>query len=362
MKMQHTDPAGTSIRFVTVLSLLFVFLFAPLLAAQEHEHVESEHFDVYAKKKETAKKQVKPLEEMAKRFEDLFEKDVPRGAVVMFTDFSAIQDMRSVNRKKYMKNGAEWFFPWVKNIMSGKMKKKMDKLPDRIKSKMKPLTHEAAHVLAQHVFTDFSEQAKKKGKTSYGTPFPDWFDEGIAVYHETDFFRKQRKKNLRENLDSMIPLKELFQMEHPIHKQMKGKDHGSGPIRGSKLEDPQKAMKFYAQSYGLFVFFREMEGKKFIRTLAEEFQKGKDIETILEKHADNLPSDLEKLNKRWTDWCTSWVRPKAEDDAGSNEEKAEEHDTENEKSDGPKTESSDDDADEKEENDGDNEDGRRDVW
>ena len=75
------------------------------------------------------------------------------------------------------------------------------------------LTHEAAHLqLIYTVNFDVSEKLKA-AFNGYGSFLPDWLDEAVAVFHESDSLKLGRR--IRFNPREIIPLKTFFTMSHP---------------------------------------------------------------------------------------------------------------------------------------------------
>ncbi len=284
-----------------LLSFFLVLVSSSALLAGDFKHVEDEHVDVYAADRNLAEEKAQAIEETANRFEELFGRTPPRGSVVVFQNLQKLKEHQPINPNQFKKNGAEWFLPWMESPMGKGMG-----------SKLKPLTHEAGHMMSLHAYKDGFKKDIKQYDDNYGSPFPDWFDEGIAVYHEIEPLRNQRKSHLRKMQGDLLSLKELFSMTHPIYKKKKEQENDEKKKEGAtverhKLDNPGKMVKFYAQSYGIFQFFLEKEGKEFIRTVAEAFQKEKEFKSVLNEHAENVPTDISKLEKEWKQWLSSWL-------------------------------------------------------
>lgn len=155
-----------------------------------------------------------------------------------------------------------------------------------------------------------------------------WLHEAVAIYSESDPFRKNREDWIRDRLAERIPLVKLFSMKNPqkenplveLIAQLNDKLH-KGEIKVEEMhrriaeytsthaEDMTRAgirnMTYYSESFSLFNFLLQTRGKIFIRDLAQALKKGETLEAYLkEKQPD--AGGIPKLEEEWV----AWVRGK----------------------------------------------------
>jgi hypothetical protein len=242
-------------------------------AKDAKETLRTEHFDLKGPDKATLQAKAKELDELGRKFVEIFDTPPARGTIVFHKDSGGVTEKKSGNTTIQVfsrhirlreKNGY-WVLPWP---LLGEDAKELPLDPE------KALTHEVMHILfIKYVDEKFPELKPKVTGSGYkvGTPLPDWLDEGLAVVAEPEDFRAHRRKELAEILQGtnptateLIPLDKLLTMNHPV---VDGK--------GGQVS------VFYAQSYAFVEYLLREAGAKVFRGLVAGLAGGRTFEELI---------------------------------------------------------------------------------
>lgn len=151
----------------------------------------------------------------------------------------------------------------------------------------------------------------------YGSPAPDWLDEGVAMLMEAPESQQQRGARFlatyRASPDSVPPLATFLAMPHPaLALQQMMRRHGqtsrSGVTSMELSPGDRTAVAldiFYGQSLVFAAFLIEASGDvRILREISEASAAGVDFGNWLarRKAASALPSSLPQLQARWDEW------------------------------------------------------------
>jgi hypothetical protein len=175
------------------------------------------------------------------------------------------------------------------------------------------LPHEISHVLlAARFFGVGSWQEEQDG---YGTPFPDWMDEGVAIWAEPAFARAGRLQEARALPSVRRELGTILSGRHPAlydPRVMAMRDGGAPPT------DDDNLVAFYPQSIALVGFIYDAGGADAMVELAKRLQTKKaepaaargpslangtarDVAAAL-VGLPGMPSDLATTVDAWNRW------------------------------------------------------------
>ena len=130
--------------------------------------------------------------------------DAPVGSVVsMNGDTAALINTIPLTPQPPAADGSLWNLSWFANERTGNGRG----------PKFTAITHEAAHLQLVMTVNFHASDALKASFNGYGSFLPDWLDEAVAVFHESDTLKRARRE--RYNPAARIPLKNFFVMSHP---------------------------------------------------------------------------------------------------------------------------------------------------
>ncbi len=165
------------------------------------------------------------------------------------------------------------------------------------------LPHETAHVLLAARF--FGEE-RGRSSADYGTPFPDWFDEGVAIWAESVESRTGRLDDFRKLPVQQSDLRSILVMRHPA-----AHDDNTLAVRdGAPFPRDERLWTFYPQSFAVLLFIFDAGGRDAVRELARRLEAGRDgIEALA--GLGGLPADAEGVVAAWDRWrnAASRTRP-----------------------------------------------------
>jgi hypothetical protein len=260
--------------------------------------VASQNYDIEAPDAETAKAKQAELEWSAALFADLFSLAPPRGRVT-FSQGAPGAPGGGMHPPAMggSAGGAKWTLPWFTGALPG--------VPAGMASQMKALTHEAAHLQLVHLVNDGCASELKSSFNGYGSYLPDWVDECVAVYHEPDGQKKERRTQLKAAIGKHIPLDEYFTMDHPIGgKGAAGLPPGMQPPPGGGVgggampmgPGMEKANTYYVQSLSVIEYLTDVGGKPFFRFCVARLQQGAGMDAVLAEWSARY-KDVQKLMK-----------------------------------------------------------------
>lgn len=237
-------------------------------------------YEITAPDDATAKAKATELAWSAGLFEDLFAKKPPPGRVILRQNPNA-------GGMPPQAPGDRWTLPWFAGAMPGMPAGAM------AQGGMKALTHEAAHLQLVHLVNDGCSAELKAKFNGYGSYLPDWVDESVAVYHEPDRQKKERRQQMTSLLSKHIPLARYFTMNHPIGgngakglppglKVPPGGGVGGGTLKPGALGGLSgEANLYYVQSLSVIEYLTDRSGKPFFRFAVSELQKGRSMDEVL---------------------------------------------------------------------------------
>ncbi len=154
------------------------------------------------------------------------------------------------------------------------------------------LPHEIAHVLLAARFFEGVPRA-----TGYGTPFPDWFDEGVAIWAESQAQREARLAQARALPDELRALTGILASAHPA-----ASDASILQIRdGAAIPDDQALWTYYPRSIAVVAFVYETGGQAAMLALAERMLAEPDAPVSL-AGLPGLPNTPATVAALWEDW------------------------------------------------------------
>jgi len=162
------------------------------------------------------------------------------------------------------------------------------------------LPHEIAHVLLAARF--FRDGARSPG---YGTPFPDWFDEGVAIWAESPAQREARLAQARALPEELRALSGILGSAHPA-----ARDASILRIRdGAAIPDDEALWTYYPRSIAVVAFVFETGGQAAMRALAERMLADPDGPVRLEG-LPGFPATAGEVEALWEAWMRRGaVRP-----------------------------------------------------
>jgi hypothetical protein len=162
-----------------------------------------------------------------------------------------------------------------------------------------PIAHEAGHIFfiafVNGKIHDYTRIERIPDKY-YGHPLiPDWLDEAMAIFCETDEEQNSRIRQLQNDSLIVVDLVEFLTLNHPNSSGEKNKPNSKKIDSGL----------FYSQSIAFARYLFEKEGAAFMATMAIDFANGKEFEAILLK-AKQIPHDLVQLNIDFLRWLEKY--------------------------------------------------------
>jgi hypothetical protein len=177
--------------------------------------VRSDNYVIIAPNAAVAATRQAELEWSARVFETLMGIRPPRGRVTLSDkpsgafvaesgEAAALVNTVPLTRQPPAPDGTVWNISWFASDRMGRTAKGRA---------FTALTHEAAHMQLLFAVNFRSSESLKAAYNGYGSFLPDWLDEAVAVYHEPEGLKAERRK--RFNPAMRIPLREFFTMNHP---------------------------------------------------------------------------------------------------------------------------------------------------
>ena len=243
------------------------------------------------------------LEWSARIFETLMGVKVPRGRVTFTTTpagsvmtpggaSTALMNAFPLQPQPAAPDGTYWNLGWFANENAAAQR------PNGIDT---ALTHEAAHLQLVYAVNFSAVEALRQHFNGYGSFLPDWIDEAVAVFHEPDATRAERRKGFKVN--RRIPFRAFFTMDHPgssgsaqvIHieagspEEMRKKVEAYQATQQKNLtaaaellaDDVVTASKFYTQSLAVIEYLTARGGLPFFRYVVVQQAYGKLMDQIL---------------------------------------------------------------------------------
>lgn len=148
------------------------------------------------------------------------------------------------------------------------------------------VTHEVVHRAATALLYPADTGAPVAGR--YGSPLPDWLDEGLAMLAEPPGDQRARLGLLFDGETVYaLPLRRFLYMTHPAF---------AGVAPGSQLR-----RTFYGQSLAFTLFVQDRAGAAGIRALVDTLRRGTTQGAALTGLA-GMPADGGALEQAWLAW------------------------------------------------------------
>lgn len=181
------------------------------------------------------------------------------------------------------------------------------------------LRHEIGHDLFEAVLWPSGGEESDH----YGTGAPDWLDETAAVLMEGPRHTESRRKVFLQAVEGgeTIPLREFFEMEHPLHgldalqtmRDSASGGDGAVVLSGEEIDARLgRAKYFYAQARGLADFLLERSGEPTLfADLARSLRSGSDVGDWLRREGPDhgLPTSVSELEEAFLAWARSAPYP-----------------------------------------------------
>lgn len=167
------------------------------------------------------------------------------------------------------------------------------------------LPHEITHALvAAHFFG--SEREPRQG--GYGSPFPDWLDEGAAIWAESEDNRRYRLEDFRNLPEEWKDLRAILAMPHPAL----GNAAAFAARDGGPIPRDRALWAFYPQSFAVVTFIFDAGGSEAFRELARRLvEDPTDLEALA--GLPGLPDTMDEVAAAWDAWRrapqTDWTAP-----------------------------------------------------
>lgn len=243
------------------------------------------------------------LEWSARIFETLMGVKAPRGRVTLKSApagsvmaqggaATALMNAFPLTPQPAAPDGTYWNLEWFSNENAAAMR------PRGVET---ALTHEAAHLQFVFAVNFNAVDVLRTRFNGYGSFLPDWIDEAVAVFHEPDSTRAERRKSFK--LNRRIPLRTFFTMDHPgstgtaqvlqvqganaeeIRKKVEAFQASQQQLLTETAEmladDAVSAHKFYTQALAIIEYMTARGGYPFFRYVVVQQAYGKPMEQIL---------------------------------------------------------------------------------
>lgn len=156
------------------------------------------------------------------------------------------------------------------------------------------LPHEISHVLlAARFFPD----AHGSGRAPYGSPLPDWIDEGVAIWAEPEASRATRIAQARALPPERRSLVSILTTPHPA-----ATDRDVLSIRdGAAIPDDQALWEFYPRAIAALSFLHDAGGRDATSELVRRLIAGAPLPDAVEG-LPGLPDDLPEIEAAFDRW------------------------------------------------------------
>jgi hypothetical protein len=156
------------------------------------------------------------------------------------------------------------------------------------------LPHEVMHALAMaHFYAD----ADATSHGGYGTPLPDWFEEGVAIWAEPDHSRHGRLAQARRLPPAQRDLVGILRGVHPVA----GNAMLMAPVPGSPIPADDAVHAFYPQAIAVVAFVHHHGGARAMRELGRRLRSDPGMPDPL-LGLPGLPGTGDELAAAWHRW------------------------------------------------------------
>jgi hypothetical protein len=156
------------------------------------------------------------------------------------------------------------------------------------------LPHEVMHALTM---ARFFSGGGADGHGGYGTPLPDWFEEGIAIWGEPPESRQGRLRQARALPAARLDLSHILQGSHPVA----GNAALMAPVPGAPPPRDEALRAFYPQSIAVLSFVFDAGGQAAVSELARRLLATSSSAAPL-AGLPGLPLDATAVDAAWQRW------------------------------------------------------------
>jgi hypothetical protein len=156
------------------------------------------------------------------------------------------------------------------------------------------LPHEVMHALTM---AGFYGEGGADGHDGYGTPLPDWFEEGIAIWAEPESSRRGRLRQAQALPAERRQLLVILAGEHPVAR------NGAllAPQPGAAVPRDEALRAFYPQALAVLSFVFDAGGAAAVRELGQRLVRNPaDTRALL--RLPGLPAAERDLVAAWDRW------------------------------------------------------------
>jgi hypothetical protein len=159
------------------------------------------------------------------------------------------------------------------------------------------LPHEISHaLLAARFFGDNYEPTPG----AYGTPFPDWLDEGVAIWAESGDNVRGRLAQARRLPAERLDLRQILSTPHPAA----GNAEVLAIRDGAAIPEDEALWAFYPQSIAVLSFVRDTGGQAATAELARRLAADPSATDAL-AGLPGMPTDMKGVVAAWERWLGS---------------------------------------------------------
>jgi hypothetical protein len=156
------------------------------------------------------------------------------------------------------------------------------------------LPHELMHALTMAYFFAGENAVDPVG---YGTPLPDWFEEGIAIWGEPESSRKGRLAQARLLPAERLNLTRILGGRHPV-----AADPGIlASVPGASVPHSDELRTFYPQSIAVVAYVHARGGTEAMRELGRRLHAAPARRDVL-AGLPGLPETLSEIEADWQKW------------------------------------------------------------
>lgn len=162
------------------------------------------------------------------------------------------------------------------------------------------LPHEIAHLL---LAVQFFRDIPSTPGPGYGTPFPDWLDEAVAIWAEPEESRQRRIEQARELPAEYLDLRSILTRPHPATGNSAAYIARDGTARPADYT----LWAFYPQAIAVLAFIHEHGGTPATMELVRRLQADPD-DLLPLTGLPGLPEDFEAVESLWEEWLARGTR------------------------------------------------------
>lgn len=161
------------------------------------------------------------------------------------------------------------------------------------------LPHEIAHVLLAARFDGAAGEAGA-AEDGYGTPLPDWFEEGVAIWAEPRGQRAGRVAQARALPPERLELRSILRSSHPAAAD----DMVLAARDGGAIPADRELWDFYSRSIALLSFVFEQGGAEAVGALADRLVADPADARAL-AGLPGLPAEHAEIRQAWDAWIAA---------------------------------------------------------